>query len=340
MRRVLPPLLLTALLLIVVSACGSHGKSASAKGLEGTSHLLALAVDQANSLGDSDPSLIGVTSTARSASVVLGIRGRCARGARLVKCAGTSTSYFRFRVDSKTQKLSLLSPVGAPRVRGGTKAERALVLRIARSVGMRYQTRIVIRKAGKNWHPHSQDAIVVNFRGRTLEREWQAALAAVLFQRFADVQVVAFGSGSGASRIGGLKADSAPPTYNLGSPASLPKELALARRLIATVEGDGARVVSLTLARPAGLTVSVTIQTAQPARYLKHDLQAVLYIVRRPALAGSFVRVIDRQGGKVLEAYAAPDEGGDWTLPSLAGCNPIIHLGGLFGSKQKPCPAK
>jgi hypothetical protein len=337
-KRLLPLLFFAALLLIFVSACGSQAKSGSANGPEGASHLLTLAVDRANSLGDSDPSLIGVTSTARSASVVLGIQGRCARGARLLKCGGTSTSYFRFRVDSKTQKLSLLSPVGVPRVRGGTKAERALMLRVARSVGMTSETRIVIRKAGKSWHPHSPDAIVVNFRGRTLEREGQAALAAVLFQRSADVQVVAFGSGSGASRIGGLKADSAPPNWDVGTPASLPKELALARRLIATVEGDGARVVSLTLARPVGLAVSVTIQTDQPAGYLKHDLQAVLDIVRRPALAGSFVRVIDRQEGKVLEAYSAPDGGGDWTLPSLAGCNPIMHIGS-FG-KQKPCPVK
>ena len=340
MGRLLPAVLASGLLLIVAAGCGSHAKSASAKRPEGTSHLLTLAVDQANSLGDSDPSLIGVTSTASSASVVLGIHGRCARGARLVRCGGTSTSYFRFRLDSKSQKLSLLSPVGAPRVRGGTKAERALMLRIARSVGMRSQTRIVIRKAGKSWHPHSSDAIVVNFRGRTLEREWRSALAAVLFQRSADVQVVAFGSGSGAGRIGGLKADSAPPTYNVGSPVSLPKELALARRLIATVEGDGARVVSLTLARPAGLAVSVTIETDRPAAYLKHDLQAVLSILRKPALAGSFVRVVDPQGERVLESGSAPTEGSVWVLPSLDGCNPIIHLGAPFGSKQKPCPAK
>jgi hypothetical protein len=335
----------TALLLIVTSACGSQAKTASAKGPEGTPHLLTLAVDQANSLGDSDPSLIGVTSSGRSASVVIGVHGRCEHGARLrgekllVKCGSANTSYIRFRVDSKTQKLSRLSPVGAPRVRGGTKAERALILRIARSVGMSSQTRIVIRKAGKSWHPHSPDAIVVNFRGRTLEREWQAALAAVLFQRSADVPVVAYGSGAGASRIWGPAADSAPrTTYNVGSPISLPKELALARRLIATVDGDGARVVSLTLARPVGLTVSVTIQTDQPARYLKHDLRAVLAILERPALAGSSVRVIDRQGGKVLESYAALNGGGDWTLPSLAGCNPIIHIGDL--RKQKPCPVK
>jgi hypothetical protein len=339
-RRLLPSLFVIALLLIAASACGSQAKTESAKRPEGTPHLLKLAVNQASSLGDSDPSLIGVTSSGRSASVVIGVHGRCEHGARLVKCGSANTSYLRFRVDSKTQKLSRLSPVGVPRVRGGTKAERALMIRIARSVGMSFQARIVIRKAGKSWHPHSPDAIVANFRGRTLEREWQAALAAVLFQHSADVPVVAFGSGSGASRIWGPTADSAPPTYEVGSPVSLPKELALARRLIATVDGDGARVVSLTLARPVGLTVSVTIQTDQPAGYLKHDLQAVLDIVRRPALAGSFVRVIDPKGERVLEAYAAPDEGGDWTLPSLAGCNPIMHLGGPFGSKQKPCPAK
>jgi hypothetical protein len=330
---------MTALLLVAASACGSQAKTESAKGPEGTPHLLKLAVDQASSLGDSDPSLIGVTSSGRSASVVIGVHGRCEHGARLVKCGSANTSYIRFHVDSKTQKLSRLSPIGAPRVRGGTKAERALILRIARSVGMSSQTRIVIRKAGKSWHPHSPDAIVVNFRGRTLEREWQAALAAVLFQRSADVPVVAYGSGAGASRIWGPTADSAPPTtYNVGSPISLPKELALARRLIATVDGDGARVVSLTLARPVGLTVSATIQTDQPARYLKHDLRAVLAILERPALAGSSVRVIDRQGGKVLESYAALNGSGDWTLPSLAGCNPIMHIGDL--RKQKPCPVK
>jgi hypothetical protein len=339
MRRLLPPLFASALLLIVASACGSQTKSQSAKGQEGTPQLFTLAVDQANSFGDSDPSLIGVTSTARSASVVLGIHGRCARGPRLVKCGSANTSYVRFRVDSKTQKLSLLPPVGTLRVSGGTKAERALMLRIARSVGLRSKTRIVIRKAGGSWRPHRPNAVVVIFSGITFEREWQARLAAVLFLRSADVQVVAYASGGGGTRMWGQRGGGAPPAFNVGSPISFPKELTLARRVISTVEGDGARVVSLTLARPVGLAVSATIQTDQPAHYLKHDLQAVLYILRRPALAGSFVRIINGQGGKVLESFAAPNEGGDWVLPSLAGCSPIMHIGGSVG-KQKPCPVK
>jgi hypothetical protein len=337
MRRVLPPLLTTALLLIVASACGSQTKTASTKGLGVDTQLLALAVTHANSLGDSDPSLIGMTSSGRSASILLGVHGLCGRGARLVKCGGTNTSYVRYFVDSKTKKPSLLSPVEAPVVRGGSKAERALMLQIARGIDMESPTRIKIKKAGRSFHPHSPNAVIVTFHASTLESEWRAGLAAALFQRFADVQVVAYGYIGATNRIGGVPGAAATPA-NVGSPVSFPKELALARRLISMVQGDGAHVVSLTLARPVGLAVSVTIQTDQPARYLKHDLEAVLSSLRRRALAGSFVRVIDRRGEKVLEAGTTSYEGSVWVRHSLEGCSPIMTLG--LGGKQKPCPVK
>jgi hypothetical protein len=282
--------------------------------------------------------LIGMATSGRSASLLLGVHGRCQRDVRLVKCSEKKTSYLRFLVDSKTQQLSLLPPAKAPRVSGGTKAERALMLRIARSIGIGSQTRIAIKKAGRSWHPYSSNAVVVAFSGKTLESGWQASLAAVLFQRSADVQVVARESSSGGVRIGRLPGDVSPPA-DVGSPISFQKELVLARRLISMVEGDGASVVSLTLARPAGLAVSATIQTGRPAAYLKHDLGAVLSILRRPSLAGSFVRVVDRQGKRVLETGLGGNEGSVSVLPALDGCSPIMHSERM-GYSPKPCPAK
>ncbi len=315
MRRLLPPLIASSILLIVASACGSSEKTGFASGPGVNGRLLTLAVAQASARGDSEPVLIRIQRTGRFASLLLGL--------------DKEASLIRLRVDSKTLKLTSLPPVEAPSVSGGTKAERALMLRIARSVGMGSPARIVIRKAGRSWHPHRPNAIVVNFLTSSLnnsESYWRATLAAVLFQRSADVQVIAYGYKGGSGRITG--------SVKVGSPISFAKELAFARRLISTVHEDGARVVSLTLARPVGLAVTITIETDQPASFLKHDRERILSMLDARAFPLPDVQVVDQKGEKVLE-----NGGSYWVRPSLADCSPIIPWG-ILNSRPKPCPAK
>jgi hypothetical protein len=201
-RRLLS-LLLVASLAFFAIACGSTAKARGAKGRSeakvGSAHLLALAIGQAKRMRDPNPSLIGIESSGRSASLVVGTRS-CGRAAAAATCRLATPIDYRARVDLKTGKARVFVPQSPPVVTGRTKVARALVQRSAVNLGMDSRVRISLVDA--RWHRRTP-AIAVVYRGGagTTESNWREELAAIRSSEPPEVPVVSY---SNSNTSGGI----------------------------------------------------------------------------------------------------------------------------------------
>lgn len=338
-------MLLVASLAFFAIACGSTAKARGAKGRSeakvGSAHLLALAIGQAKRMGDPNPSLIGIESSGRSASLVVGIRS-CGRATAAATCRLATPIDYRARVDLKTGKARVLVPQSPPVVTGRTKVARALVQRSAVNLGMDSRVRISLVDA--RWHRRTP-AIAVVYRGGagTTESNWREELAAIRSSEPPEVPVVSY---SNSNTSGGIHSRQ---PFGGRSPGvkqhlySLPRKLAFLRRVIAVAGRSGARITSLALYGSVNPALSITIETGSPAPYLKHGLEAVLTVIQtaRPTLDGSYLHVVDKKGGSIVETGGTDVDGFVDVAPGLEGCSPILlDHSRPFGQVIPPCPVK
>lgn len=316
--------LLTASTLLLLSSCGSKQEAVKAPGAD---RLLSLAIDQAKRIGASDLSTIGFTSSGGEATLLFGVE------------RGGGTQNYRARVDLKSGKVSPTEPVAPPVVTGGTAAARSLVGDVTTSLGMDSRTRIAIEPARRR--PGLSRSFTIVFGGTEgKDSEWKQALAAELATGDTKTPIVSYEGYDGRAFE---------PIRNViwtwhrehYPPFSLRQKLTLARKLVAAAERDGAAVTSLMLYRSSGSALALTIETPEPAAYLKHDLTRALRVAEPPAspLAGSYLRVLDEEGKQALITWSVTGvEGAVGVAPKLEGCSPIVHSE-PYGYRPRPCPA-
>ena len=114
--------------------------------------------------------------------------------------------------------------------------------------------------------------------------------------------------------------------------------------LVARVEDaaadSGARVLEVAVLSVGGRSVpAVTLQSSDPAAYMKHDLRGFLERIgyfEPDAIA--FVELVDEQGRFAWSAGRFPGGGMVHPRPDLDECSPIVHSQ-LVSAKPPPCPA-
>ncbi|MGC9974394.1 MAG: hypothetical protein ABSC36_03245 [Gaiellaceae bacterium] len=277
-------------------------------------------------MGDSAPSTIGFTSSGGKATLLFGVE------------RGGGTQNYRARVDLKSGKISPAEPMAPPVITGGTAAARSLVGDVTTSLGMDSRTRIAIEPARRR--PGLSRSFAIVFGGTVdKDSEWKQELAAELATGDTKTPIVSYEGYDGRAFE---------PIRNViwtwhrehYSSFSLRRRLALARKLVAAAERDGAAVTSLVLYRSSGSALILTIETPEPAAYLKHDLIRVLRVAEPSAspLAGSYLRVLDEEGKQALvTGGVAGVEGFVGVAPKLEGCSPIDHSYPA-GYKLSACP--
>jgi hypothetical protein len=120
---------------------------------------------------------------------------------------------------------------------------------------------------------------------------------------------------------------------------------ALVRRVEREARASGARLLHVTVLALSedGRGPVVTLESDDPASYMKHDLRGFLekigYIGDPANFA--FVELLDEQGRFAWYAGRWPFGGGmGWSRPDLDQCDPISHFGGpVTFEPPPPCPA-
>ena len=146
-----------------------------------------------------------------------------------------------------------------------------------------------------------------------------------LFQR----AIVQSGGGWGAPGPQATFADREAAGAALASKLGLPG---------AAASADQAQVVSLSMIDTPERAVAITLRVTDPASFLEHQAPAFLQLLDDPriTLVGHYVGLLNRSGQLVWDAFRLPDEGGDFVIRSLAGCNPISNE---WGGPTRACPA-
>ena len=91
--------------------------------------------------------------------------------------------------------------------------------------------------------------------------------------------------------------------------------------------------------RAVGGAAAVTLAASDPATFLKHRLQGFLDRTLLGRRQNVYLRIVDADGGRVLEWSLQGPHGSLWIRPSLLRCSPIYPLGVPFGAKHPRCPA-
>jgi hypothetical protein len=114
----------------------------------------------------------------------------------------------------------------------------------------------------------------------------------------------------------------------------------LVKRVEDAASATGARALDVAVLAVRGRNVpAVTLQSSDPAAYLKHDLRGFLERVGYFESDGiAFVELVDGRGRFAWSAGRFPGGGMVHPRPDLDQCSPIGHSQ-LVGSKPPPCPA-
>jgi hypothetical protein len=115
---------------------------------------------------------------------------------------------------------------------------------------------------------------------------------------------------------------------------------ALVKRVTDAASTSGARVLDVVvLAQGRRHVPAVTLESSDPATYMKHHLRGFLERIgylEPDALA--FVELVDAQGRFAWSAGRFRNGGMVHPRPDLDQCSPIVHSQ-LVGQKPPPCPA-
>ena len=124
-------------------------------------------------------------------------------------------------------------------------------------------------------------------------------------------------------------------------PADVVPDKELVGRVEEAAAGGGTRVLDVVVLAVGGRSVpAVTLQSSDPAAYMKHDLRGFLGRIgyfEPDAIA--FVELVDEHGRFAWSAGRFPGGGMVHPRPDLDQCSPIVHSQ-LVGSKPPPCPAE
>jgi hypothetical protein len=123
--------------------------------------------------------------------------------------------------------------------------------------------------------------------------------------------------------------------------ADAASDSALVRKVTDAASASGARALEVAVLAVGGRDVAaVTLQSSDPAAYMKHRLRSFLQRIgyfEPDAIA--FVEVVDERGRFAWSAGRYPGGGMVHPRPDLDQCSPIGHSQ-LAGTKPPPCPAE
>jgi hypothetical protein len=229
-----------------------------------------------------------------------------------------------------------LEAVGAPASKepsqptettGGTPEEQRLLRSIVASMEPNAVTRIELVSSSR--------AVTLRMEADSSMRTlWQEALIAGAFRDRSslagnDLEVsLEDGESSGAITPGPSEL-----------PAARPGDTAKARQTFErTAQRSGANLDDLTIYRPDGVAVAVTLSTAHPASFLVEHMPGFLAGVgdRWHDYDGVYIRLVDGSGRTVWETSTAArtSAGAVGSLSELAGCSPIAN----WGPTPPACP--
>jgi hypothetical protein len=122
-------------------------------------------------------------------------------------------------------------------------------------------------------------------------------------------------------------------------PAARPGDTAKARQTFErAAQGSGAKLDDLTIYRPDGVAVAVTLSTTHPASFLVEQMPRFLAGVgdRWRDYDGVYIGLVDGSGRTVWETSTAArtSTGAVGSLSELAGCGPIFN----WGPTPRACP--
>ncbi len=122
--------------------------------------------------------------------------------------------------------------------------------------------------------------------------------------------------------------------------AQVVSDPALVKRVEAAASASGARALEVVvLAQGRRHVPAVTLESSDPAAYMKHRLRGFLQrIGYLESDAPAFVELVDEHGRFAWSAGRFHDGGMVHPRPDLDQCSPIAHSQ-LVGSKPPPCPA-
>ena len=112
-----------------------------------------------------------------------------------------------------------------------------------------------------------------------------------------------------------------------------PRYVRLIRREALAARAEPVRV------RAAGGAAVATLAASDPAAFLKHRLQRFLDRTLFAHRENAYLRIVDAQGGRVLEWTHRGAGGSLWIRRDVFECSPIYPIGVPVGAKYPRCPA-
>ncbi len=215
---------------------------------------------------------------------------------------------------------------------GGTTEQQSLLRSIADNMRTTAVTRIEIRGSGSNVLLRMQ---APDTSMRTL---WEETLIAGAFRDQAKLAHQA----STVSLVNGESSGTIPPGPVTPLPAAKSGDAERTRNTIIDAAGttSGATLEDLTIYRPSGVAVAVTLKAKDPASFLVHEMPRFLAAIGDlwHDYDGVYVRLLDDSGTTVWETSTAgrTSTGAVGSRADLAGCSPVAN----WGPTPAPCPAK
>ncbi len=225
------------------------------------------------------------------------------------------------------------TPAQSTDVEGGSEFQQALLREIVsgtRPTSIRKIVLVPSSRGGLTLEIHAPD--------RSLRTLWQGWLIAGAFRD----RLKAAGHPTAISlRDGDSNGAALPPELGVPPKAAKPEDVASARRTFrAAAAAIGSRLDELTIYRPDGVAVAATLESADPARFLVHQMPRFLAALgdRWADYDGTYIRLVDSSGSTVWESStnARTPTGAVGVREDIAGCSPIAN----YGPTPPACPAK
>jgi hypothetical protein len=230
-------------------------------------------------------------------------------------------------------------------VEGGPRRERALLRRVASGMEKTTLTRISIGPLQGRREGDAGAAVPIAFTpvpGTSVRRQWDEWIVAGGFSR----RLLAAGLPAevdGTDRGGGFTARPKLPRQPDPQPLSRRQEQTLVKAIRAAATASGAEVVRLEVHRPYGVAVALSLETNEPADFLKTKLRRLLDGLdrHRPRIEGLYLGVLDDSGRLVLEwaSWTRNPAGSYWVRHDLTNCSPIEQSAPPGTEPPPDCPA-
>ena len=216
-------------------------------------------------------------------------------------------------------------------IAGGTAEQQSLLRAIVGNMRPTAITTIAIR-------PSNSDVVLrMDAPDTSMRTLWEETLIAGAFRDRSKIAgqpvAVALENGESSGII--------PPGPMTPLLSARPGDEEKTRRVLATTADKlGASLDELTIYRPSGIAVAVTLKTGDPATFLVHAAPRFLAAIGDlwRDYDGVYVRLVDGSGATVWETSTAgrTSTGAVGSRADLAGCSPIAN----WGPTPAPCPVR